>query len=659
MQPTQSFRLRGAVEVCLDAVYNKKAKHLVSLGLTNESLAVAYISRRLSIPSTIFIPKIPSKTALLVKKKILLEKATIVEFGDTISETKLALHNFCRQLEGTKYISKTDIHQDVAGNAIIIKEAQSQLSSPPNAIIVSCCRDTTKNNSLKPQNHENNNYILRNLSLLSGVLEGLDAASKWSNDTPIIGVETFNSPVLNKTLGSPSASKLSSQPQIHDSALSPKNNFAQLVRSHIVIPISVTEQLAAQSAIQFTQDHQFLVTTGTALPFSLLYNNIIKEIIPTLKKDSTILVVIDGNSLVSYDPPNTPLSKSQLNAPVMVCSGDNLLIRMANKDYYESGKSIRKSDRIASASSSSKNLNNPLTLVKSKRKRVPTDGSNKFSVNKKRLESDPGFTAAKSIKIAPKDHSTIDSSLQQPNPHPSKMSISSRSHSMQNSFARPPPGPAANSSIIPTSRKLTTRSSSVSGFKKLKPPPANSGSIKQSPKNSIKLEKGLSRSSPLVSANNQIISTAFTETLNAQDPTLTNNLEGLGTITMNDWSDELFGLVQNPDFFDSDQTSDIFQNNMAGFLSEPSFFQENNQLMELLQHQSQDSGQNDSHVGSENIQRVSDGEDRRSDSIYQLVISEGSSMSQIDNLATVQRNPNTKNSQTNHSISYLESECTS
>ncbi|OMJ25032.1 L-serine dehydratase/L-threonine deaminase [Smittium culicis] len=609
MQPTHSFRLRSVVEICLDAIFNKNARHLVSLGLTNESLAISYVARRLSTPATIFIPTVNDPLFKIIKKKIQLEKATIVEYGASNKDTIIALNNFVKQLPNAVYISENDIYNDLLGNSAIIYEAKLQLLSEPSAVIVSCFREHTHKsnqctnnnpkdlkltkasenlktpitlsesqdnssekpislikNNLSPKSLElKNNYThfcaLRNLSLLAGILSGI-SSSGWNKKTPVIGVETFDSSSLNQTLSNNSKST-SNNTEIHTKLLnsnstrnkdnsSQKSDIFEVIRSNVVIPISVSDQLASQSAAQFTQDHQFLVGKGTALPLSLLYNNIIKEIIPTLNKNSTVLVILDGSSVVSFDSLNKPNHCLSLNAPVMVCSGDNLLIRMANKSSFESGKSIRRSDlqptRYQSdalpglndkgaASNNNKsehfqNVKNSNIISNSKntksRKRSNTIEDAPFLPNKLflnnynlKLESDPGYfnptslpnnqnlplnnvisSSNKVIKIAPKEDisdtianineisedQVVDSQLEFKNSinpdsfqasNPSKMSNYNRSQSMSNAFMRPPPGPAAKSSLssflnnpsAKSDRKIISRSSSsvsVNGLKKLK-----------------------------------------------------------------------------------------------------------------------------------------------------------------------------------------------
>ncbi|OMJ16988.1 hypothetical protein AYI70_g6264 [Smittium culicis] len=600
---------RSVVEICLDAIYNKNARHLVSLGLTNESLAISYVARRLSIPATIFIPTVNDPLFKIIKKKIQLEKATIVEYGASNKDTIIAINNFVKQLPNAVYISEIDIYNDLLGNSAIIHEAKLQLLSEPSAVIVSCFREHThksnqctnntpkdlksnkasenlkrqitsseskdslsekpislpKNDlsskSLELKNSYNHFCALRNLSLLAGVLSGI-SSSGWNKKTPVIGVETFDSSSLNQTLSNNSKSTANNI-EIHTKLLDPnskqkkentnqKSDIFEVIRSNVVIPISISDQLASQSAAQFTQDHQFLVGKGTALPLSLLYNNIIKEIIPTLNKKSTILVILDGSSVVSFDSLNKPNHCLSLNAPVMVCSGDNLLIRMANKSSFESGKSIRRSDLqptryksdalprlndkgAASNNNKSENFQNTrnsnITSNSDNtktRKRSNTIEDAPFLPNKLflnnynlKLESDPGYfnstslssnqslplsnitsSSNKVVKIAPKEDTSdpianinensqgqvVDSQLEFKNSidpdsfqasNPSKITNYNRSQSMSNAFMRPPPGPAAKSSLssflnnpsAKSDRKIISRSSSsvsVNGLKKLK-----------------------------------------------------------------------------------------------------------------------------------------------------------------------------------------------
>ncbi|KAJ1799567.1 catabolic L-serine/threonine dehydratase, partial [Coemansia sp. RSA 2599] len=135
MQPTQSFKIRGVGSMCIHALTEQNAQRLVAIGDTNAALAVAYSARQLGVPATVFVPS-SSGQALVIRSKIELEGADIVEEGRSIKEAYKAARAFAETTDGAVIIDTTDNAVAVAGNATIAAEINVQLQQREPTVVV-------------------------------------------------------------------------------------------------------------------------------------------------------------------------------------------------------------------------------------------------------------------------------------------------------------------------------------------------------------------------------------------------------------------------------------------------------------------------------------------------------------------------------------------
>ena len=83
-QPAGSFKTRGVGHMCVKAVKENGAKHLISSSGGNAGLAVAYSGRQLNVPVTVFVP---STTPEYMRDRLALEGA-IVTVAGTVRDEK-------------------------------------------------------------------------------------------------------------------------------------------------------------------------------------------------------------------------------------------------------------------------------------------------------------------------------------------------------------------------------------------------------------------------------------------------------------------------------------------------------------------------------------------------------------------------------------------
>ncbi|PVU87798.1 hypothetical protein BB561_006167 [Smittium simulii] len=500
MHPTHTYKLRAITEACLEAVYLNNAKQLVCVGLNNLSLSIAYVGKRLAVPVVVFLPCLKASPAINNKpilRKFHLQNATLVEYGTSFSDSEKAAVNFSAQSKVSMYISKSIVESKSVSYLSLIAECKDQLSSlniSPNAVLMSVCSESdiynsclskasgaalnSKSNSslsshLPFQPESSSSISSKNLnstsiktfderscidsqitpnnisplesdsdlSLLDGILTAIDLFN-W-DQLPIIAVETFLNSKLHKLIQSPDNS-----------------NSSILVKSHCVIPISVTEQLSSQSAAQFAEDHQLIIDTSSAAPLTLLYNNIIKEILPELNSSTVVLAIINSCSPESFSGILSKCNTSITSVPIMVRSGEQFFIRMENNiNKLNSTNSILNSLTFNSHSSDlSKKIIKPrksstsLSIHKKSFNPIPENSSK----SKARLQSDPGITPLNCFQNVinftnPSSKSASNHLLLSTQP----CLISKRSASnIITSYTRPPPGPAASSNYSLNSSHL-------------------------------------------------------------------------------------------------------------------------------------------------------------------------------------------------------------
>ncbi|KAJ2859806.1 catabolic L-serine/threonine dehydratase, partial [Coemansia asiatica] len=135
MQPTQSFKIRGVGSMCINALTEQNAQRLVAIGDTNAALVVAYSARQLGISATVFVSASSGQVSV-IRSKIELEGADIVEEGRSIKDAYRAARAFAKATDGTVIIDTTDDAVAVAANATIVAEINVQLQQREPTVVI-------------------------------------------------------------------------------------------------------------------------------------------------------------------------------------------------------------------------------------------------------------------------------------------------------------------------------------------------------------------------------------------------------------------------------------------------------------------------------------------------------------------------------------------
>ncbi|KAJ2710302.1 catabolic L-serine/threonine dehydratase [Coemansia sp. D1744] len=347
MQPTQSFKIRGIGNLCVQALAEHGTSHFIAIGDTNTALAVAYSARQLGVAATVFVPA-SGGTAPPIRAKIELEGAAIVENGRTLRDAYAAACAFAEKTAGAFVVDSADAAAVVAGNATVAAEINVQLQQQKPAAVV-----TTVGSG----------------GLLAGLISGLQQCG-WQR-VPVIAVETHNTNSFQQALladderpgaatsdapsllpplesgaepdcdirtGPPGRSGCDgtrdsgtrSEPTVATCLLAgaTSERAVELTREHPVVPLSVTEAMAVDACRRLLDNHQLLVEVGSAAALSVVGKGLLRQILPSLGPRCHVVVVVTGGANISFDRLDACRQRFPFPAPIIAKSGQEIFMRM-------------------------------------------------------------------------------------------------------------------------------------------------------------------------------------------------------------------------------------------------------------------------------------------------------------------------------------------
>ncbi|KAI0221358.1 catabolic L-serine/threonine dehydratase, partial [Massospora cicadina] len=145
---------------------------------------------------------------------------------------------------------------------------------------------------------------------------------------PVIGVETTSTDLLHNSIlqkkivcrPPPLASDTISLagPTLCHQAFEATGSFP-------VIPVVVSEAMAANAALQFSDDHNALIEPASGAALSPIYHGLIPSLLPGLQPTSSIVVVVTGGNLTSLSD-LTRFSKLHSHPPIQARSRDQFFL---------------------------------------------------------------------------------------------------------------------------------------------------------------------------------------------------------------------------------------------------------------------------------------------------------------------------------------------
>ena len=118
LQPTHSFKIRGAYNKISHLVNKDNVNHIVTASAGNHAQGVAYSARKLKIKATIFMPRTTPSIKVEEVKKM---KSEVVLVGDNFDESLDSALRFCRKNK-LPFIHPFDDPEVISGQGTIGKE---------------------------------------------------------------------------------------------------------------------------------------------------------------------------------------------------------------------------------------------------------------------------------------------------------------------------------------------------------------------------------------------------------------------------------------------------------------------------------------------------------------------------------------------------------
>jgi threonine dehydratase len=133
LQPTHSFKVRGAFSALTRLDPEQRKRGVVTASGGNHGLAVAYAAMRLGIPATIYLPESATEAKLSAIRRL---NPEVVIHGASWDDAN-ALAMRAAAASGRSYIHPFDDPAVMAGQATLVPEILADLPAPPDMIVAS------------------------------------------------------------------------------------------------------------------------------------------------------------------------------------------------------------------------------------------------------------------------------------------------------------------------------------------------------------------------------------------------------------------------------------------------------------------------------------------------------------------------------------------
>jgi threonine dehydratase len=241
LQPTGSFKVRGALNHLLSLGAAERAKGVVAASTGNHGAAVAYGAGKLGVDCTVFVPENASKTKIAAMERL---GAEVRQHGQDPVESELFARRFAGE-QGMAYISPYNDRAIIAGQGTLGAELAEQLENIDSVFIA-----------------------LGGGGLTSGVAACLKALRPGVR---IVACSPENSAVMMHSVQAGEILDLPSLPTLSDGTAGGVEKEAitfdycrQLVDDYV----TVTEAEIAASLRQFMEVHHMMIEGAAAVPIA-------------------------------------------------------------------------------------------------------------------------------------------------------------------------------------------------------------------------------------------------------------------------------------------------------------------------------------------------------------------------------------------------------
>lgn len=283
-QPSGSFKSRGLGNLVHQTVTKApegKQFHFFSPSGGNAGCATAYAARLYGQKCTVCVPSTTNPSMIARIRKT---GATVVPHGNFIADCEKHIKEVLMPAseEEAVFCHPYDNPLVWQGNSTLADELVDQFAgAKPDALVCS----------------------VGGGGMYNGIVEGFHRAG-W-NDVDIVAVETEESSSLAQSLKANGEQIFLKSPKTIATSLSTasitKETIAYAMGGHPTHSMVVEDSEAAEACVRFANDHKLLIEAACGTALAPLYKERLKEALPNLGPDSTVVVVVCGGTSVSWE----------------------------------------------------------------------------------------------------------------------------------------------------------------------------------------------------------------------------------------------------------------------------------------------------------------------------------------------------------------------
>lgn len=264
LQPTHSFKVRGAFNALTQLSNEQKKRGVVTASGGNHGLAVAHVADVLGIPATVYLPESATEGKLAAIR--LLGPEIIIHGAAWDDANALAMH--VARESGRAYIHPFDNRAVMAGQGTIVPELLQQLPVP-DLIVAS----------------------IGGGGLISGIIS---ATKHFSPATRVVGVETEGADSMFRSWKAGRIVELPSITSIAETLGARKTERTQfeIVSNHVSDLVTVSDESAIRALLEILETEKLLTEPATSCSVSALLEGRIE-----VRPSENIVVVLCGANI--------------------------------------------------------------------------------------------------------------------------------------------------------------------------------------------------------------------------------------------------------------------------------------------------------------------------------------------------------------------------
>ena len=261
LQPTHSFKVRGAFNAMSKLNEQQRARGIVTASGGNHGLAVAFAAKTLGLPATVLLPNTTSSERLQMIRS---HGAEVLLHGESWDEANLEARRIERE-EGKNYIHPFDDVHVMAGQGTIVTELVQQI--------------------------ERVDLLVASIGgggLLSGIISG---ASALTPSTRVIGVETEGADSMYQSWRAGKIVELPAITSIAETLGARRTQPRQfdIISRHAASLVTVSDTQAIAALIEILDEEKLLTEPATSCSVAALLSGNI-----AVQSSENVVVVLCG-----------------------------------------------------------------------------------------------------------------------------------------------------------------------------------------------------------------------------------------------------------------------------------------------------------------------------------------------------------------------------